>query len=696
MSLFAELNRRNVFRVAVFYIVVAWLLLQVTDVVAPILQLPDWVARSVLFLLALGFLPAVILSWIYELTPEGVKKESEIDHSNSITHVTGKRLNVMTIVVVLLAVGFVTLKPSETPTLVPEPTSPSTEQIAASSPQLPVDEKKSIAVLPFDNFSDDADNAFFASGVHEDILTHLAKIKDLRVISRTSVERYSENRPPIGEIAGALGVKNIVEGSVRRAGNKVRVTAQLIDATTDEHLWAESFDRDLTDVFAIQTEIARQIVAALEATLTADEDVLISNQPTDNMAAYDLFLRAREILHRSDYSQQKYIEAEPLLTRAIELDPEFALAHALMVTIHGQAVWIGYDASEERKQAARASAEKALALSPDLPEAQAALAQYYYRIEQDYSRSIKELKAAHERLPNDGDILSDMGGTYRRLGLWEESIASLSEAVELDPANLSNLNALCSTLLMLRRWDEVIERLDPILNEFPDQTGLAAMKAWALLSGYGDIKAAREAIAGRPATTSFYYMFLKIALPRVSRDFTGAISVVEEPLVKSFLGNKGWEGFPQQQVGEAYLAMGNEDRARSQFESSRDIIRRALEELEPDDQVVPFLHGRLSTTLALLGEYDEAVALAELGLRYDFDHVDDARERAGYARVLAMAGQVERALDELALALEAPGGPSPWSLALDPSWDFLRDNERFRAMTDVEPRIGVEVKNDDG
>lgn len=269
MSRFAELKRRNVFRVAAAYLVLSWLLLQVGDVLFEALEVPGWGIKLVLGLLALGFVPVLVFSWAYEITPEGLKKESEVDRSRSITPATGRKLDLVTIALVVLAVGFAVLDRlvigRDAPATLPAPTTE--PQLEPSVAAAEGDNRRSIAVLPFSSFSDDPENAFFASGVHEDILVHLAKIHGLRVISRSSVERYAEARPAIPEIARALRVRHIREGSVRRAGGRVRVSAQLIDATADEHVWAENFDRDLDDVFAIQSEIARHIRRRLEGDL---------------------------------------------------------------------------------------------------------------------------------------------------------------------------------------------------------------------------------------------------------------------------------------------------------------------------------------------------------------------------------------------------------------------------------------------
>ena len=295
--------------------------------------------------------------------------------------------------------------------------------------------EKSIAVLPFENLSDDRENTFFADGVHDDILSSLAKIADLKVISRTSVQQYRTGARNLREIGEALGVAHVLEGTVRRAGNRVRVNAQLINARTDAHIWAETFDRELTDLFAIQTELAERIVKALQANLSPREMAGLQMPPTRDLEAYDLYVRARDLFRWSGIGDphENGEKALPLLDQALARDPSFALAHYLASRIHGELFWFGYDKSWERLAKAKAAAETALRLQPDMGEGHLALAFYHYYSSRDYEAAIRELTLAQRSLPNESDVASALGVIERRRGRWEESILHLERARQLDP-----------------------------------------------------------------------------------------------------------------------------------------------------------------------------------------------------------------------------------------------------------------------
>ena len=313
MGLFTELKRRNVIRVGIAYIVGSWLLAQAADLALDVIGAPDIVLRSLVVVLALGFFPAVIFAWAFEMTPEGLKRESEIDPSQSITGHTGKKLNLVTIAMLVAAVGFVAVerylpgRPAAAPEAVPQQAqlAPAGEKQVVIAAEPAAADKKSIAVLPFANRSNQQDDLFFTDGIHDDLLTQLAKIHDLNVISRTSVMEYRDTKKNLREIGAELNVGTILEGGIQKVGNRVRINAQLIEASTDKHLWAETFDRELTaeNIFDIQSEIARKIVLAVAGELTPEEEQLLSEIPTKNLAAYEAYLRAREVYFGANYSR---------------------------------------------------------------------------------------------------------------------------------------------------------------------------------------------------------------------------------------------------------------------------------------------------------------------------------------------------------------------------------------------------------
>ena len=449
-NFFAELKRRKVYRVAVAYVVVAWVLIQVATQVFPFFEIPNWTVRLVIAVLVLGFPVAAILAWAYDITPSGIKRT--------------------------------------------EDAAPAGIALAGRAPE------KSIAVLPFENLSDDRENAFFADGVHDDILSSLAKIADLKVISRTSVQQYRTGVRNLRVIGEELGVAHVLEGTVRRAGNRVRLNAQLINARTDAHIWAETFDRELTDLFAIQTELAEQIVKALKANLSPQEMAGLQKPPTRDLEAYDLYVRARDLFRWSGIGDphENGEQALPLLDQALARDPSFALAYYLVSRIHGELFWFGYDKSWERLAKAKAAAETALRLRPDLGEGHLALAFYHYYSSRDYETAIRELTLAQRTLPNESDVASALGVIERRRGHWEESILHLERARQLDPRNISSLWNLSETLTFLRRYREA----DQVLAEAAEISREAHMipiaRADLALRERGDTAPLREALRRVP------------------------------------------------------------------------------------------------------------------------------------------------------------------------------------------------------
>src|SRR3982074_1616437 len=349
MNFFAELKRRNVIRMAGLYLVGAWLVVQVAGTVLPMFGAPERLPRAIVVLLAIGFVPAVIFSWVFELTPQGLKREDDVAPEQSITPQTGRRMDRLIIVVLVLALGYFAFDKF---VLTPR------REAALPSSAVPNESKsvinaKSIAVLPFENLSEEKANAFFTHGVQDQILTDLSQIAELKVISRTSVMQYKSGAPRnLREIGQQLGVAHVVEGSVQRAANKVRVIAQLIDARNDAHLWAQTYDRDLADVFAIQSEIAKAIADQLQAKLSPNEKKAIEQPPTTDLAAFDLYSRAKSLLLTAGFSatsEPDRRKATELLDQALARDPSFLLAQCQLVYAHANVYFLGIDHTDARR-----------------------------------------------------------------------------------------------------------------------------------------------------------------------------------------------------------------------------------------------------------------------------------------------------------------------------------------------------------
>src|SRR3989440_7538486 len=417
-SFFAELKRRNVYKVAVAYAVVGWLVIQVSSTVLPTFHAPEWVVQTLVVLVAIGFPIALVMAWAFELTPEGIKRTEDVDLAASARQPRKHAWILIVIVGAALSVGLF---------FIGRYTARNTA--GAARTELPA---KSIAVLPFDNLSRDPDNAFFAEGVQDEILTRLAKVADLKVISRTSTQRFKSAPSDLREIAKQLGVMNIVEGSVQKANDQVRVNVQLINALTDAHLWADTYDRKLNDIFAVESEIAKTIADTLQVKLTGSEKQMIAAQPTTDTTAYELYHKGRSLWERR--SGDNIPKAIAFYEQAIARDPNYALAYAGLAQAY---ILLPYYTGADRRgayQKAKEVAKKALRLDPNLAEAHVALREILNFYDIDLTGSIREFERAIELKPNYATAHHWLGaGPLVDLGRFDDAIAHGKRAIELDP-----------------------------------------------------------------------------------------------------------------------------------------------------------------------------------------------------------------------------------------------------------------------
>jgi len=691
LGLFTELKRRNVFRVGVAYIVGAWLLAQCADLVLDVIGAPDIVLRSLVALLGLGLVPAVIFAWVFEMTPEGVKRESEIDRSQSITGETGKKLNMATILLVIAAVSFVVFerylpKGDSAETATPAiPASPATEVQEPAADRTPVDatpvNEKSIAVLPFANRSNQQDDLFFTDGIHDDLLTQLAKIHDLDVISRTSVMEYRDTRKNLKEIGAELNVATILEGGIQKVGNRVRINAQLIDVTTDKHLWAETFDRELTaeNIFDIQSEIARKIVKAIAVELTPEEEMLLSEKPTENLVAYEAYLRAREIFYSANYSRSQETAALPWLEKAIELDPEYAEAQAMLANIYGQLFWRGSHTDQAFIEKYRATIDRALELNPNSPSALRASANFHYRVKNDYRTSLALVEQALENAPGDVDLWGDRGLSLRRLGRWEESIASFQKALEIDPANRFYHSIMVETMTADGRWQDIVDNTVPLADADPDDLDMQVTRAIAILNLTGDLKPIEQVFEKMNLTDSTDYITYSARVYYLQRQPDKALEVLNNAIWTSNKIDPVFQTNRDYELAGAYRLKGDLEKANFHYEL---VAGRLDEVMNSSLQVQTYGGMQVAWSLARLGRTEEALELATSLLRnnpYEKDAMLHGWLVYGVALVKGLAGDQEGALDDLALSLRTSSAfrITPWELYYDPDWDFLRDNPRF-------------------
>jgi TolB-like protein len=495
-SVWGELKRRNVVRVAVAYAIVSWLILQLTDVLMPLLSLPEWVGGLVFLLLVVGFLLALILSWAYELTPEGVKKERDVDRSDSVTRVTGRKLDFFIIAALSLALVFVVIDQY----VLEEP-----------APAAEVSENlRSIAVLPFTNRSAEEENAaFFADGVHDELLTRLSKIGDLKVISRTSVMEYRDTTKNMRQIGDELGVGSILEGGVQRAGDRVRINVQLIDAQTDEHLWAEIYERELntTNIFSIQSEISIAIAKALRATLTPDEQERLAAVPTGSMKALEEYFVGKQLVQRR--GTESLLASMDHFQTAIDLDPDFALAYSGLAE-----AWLelpnyksGTDSVLVRSES-EAATHKAVSLDPNSPAALATLGWLRLLYNYDWEGAEEAFRHALDVAPTNVNALHWLSHLLSWQGKHEEAIEFAERALEVDPLSLLIRINLSYIHMDARNWETAFRLRDELTS--PDalpalttdswvgklraesaEDAAAALRVWATVTGRS-VEAAEE------------------------------------------------------------------------------------------------------------------------------------------------------------------------------------------------------------
>jgi TolB-like protein/Tfp pilus assembly protein PilF len=685
-NLFAELKRRNVIRMAGLYLVGAWLLTQVASTLLPAFDVPSWALRGMIVTLALGFIPAVIFSWVFELTPQGLKREDDVAPEQSITPLSGRRMDRMIIVVLVLALGYFAfdkfvLTPRRVAALVSSPVPNESRSVI---------DAKSIAVLPFENLSRDPDNAFFTDGVQDQILTDLSQIADLKVISRTSVMQYKSGvARNLREIGQQLGVAHVVEGSVQRAVNKIRVNAQLIDARTDAHLWAQTYDRDLADVFAIQSEIAKAIADQLQAKLSPNEKKAIEQPPTTDLAAFDLYSRAKSLLLTAGFSAT----AEPDLRKAIELldeavkrDPSFFDAYCQLAYAHEQLYAVkGFDHTPARLALAEAAVQAATRLRPDAAETHLARAQYLYYGLRDYAGALAELEIARRALPNDPRLFELTGYVLRRRGQQEEGLHNLQRAVELDPRNFLVLQQIAVSYQYLGRYGEAIAALDRALSIVPDNVETRANRALYELCWKGDTRALHQTIdsilvqgPGAIAPAADVWFMCAVA----ERD-----SAAAERALIALVDNPCWGESAiilSHSFGEGLLALMTKDEARARiaFEAARAQQEKTLQaqpDYGPTLCVLAMIDAGLGRKELALEEGRRAIALMPM----EKDVNNGSRVTQYFAITAAWAGEKELALQQLETGLRAPAAAQVLSygaLKLLPFWDPLRGDPRFEKI----------------
>jgi TolB-like protein/Tfp pilus assembly protein PilF len=667
-NFFAELKRRNVYKVAIAYAIVAWLLMQIATQVFPFLEIPNWAIRLVIMLIVIGFPIALVIAWAFELTPEGLKRTEDVDLSKSITRKTGRKLDFLIIAVLLLVIAGMLFQRFH----------------HNVSPAVSSSLEKSIAVLPFENLSRDPDNAFFTDGVQDEILTDLAKITDLKVISRTSVMQYksgsSRNLP---EIAQALKVAHVLEGSVQRSGNRVRVSAQLIDARNDTHVWAEKYDRDLADVFAIQSEIAEKIADQLQAKLSPTEKAAIEQRPTGDLAAFDLYVRATALIDAepgSPTGTEDLLQAVSFLGQAIARDPAFLLAYCKLAGAHDRLYLLG-DHTPGRFTLADTAVKNALRLGPDSGEAHLASAQHLYS-NLDYDGARAEIGVAHRTLPNNPRIFELSGYIDRRQGRWEESTRNFERALDLDPRNVPTLRSIADTYTSLGDYAKAGAVLDRVLAFKPNDTDILLTRAFLDMDSKADTRPLHALVetilkdnpgsAERIARAWLYVAFCEhdsVAAARALAVFGNKTSGSDAvQFSRAF-----YEGLLARMKGDVAAAHAAFTEARAAQEQ----IVQAQPDYGPALCVLGLIDAGLGRKEDALREGRRAIEL----LPVTKDSFNGAHMIEYFAMIAGWVGEKDLACEQLAIATRLPGSSLSYGqLKLFPAWDPLRGDPRFEKI----------------
>jgi TolB-like protein/Tfp pilus assembly protein PilF len=667
---FAELKRRNVYKVAVAYVVAGWALAQGLAQVLPVFAVPNWIVRLLVVLIIIGLPVALGLAWTFEVTSEGIKRTETADAMPAAPAHKKRAWLYVVIAGAFLSIGLFFLG---------RYTAAPGENAARDA------SAKSIAVLPFENLSDDKQNTYFADGVQDQILTNLAKVSELRVISHTSVREYKSGMPRnLREIGQQLGVTHILEGSVQRAGDRLRIAAQLIDARTDAQIWAETYDRTAADLFAIQSELAESIVSQLQAKLSPKQKAEIEERPTQDLVAFELYLRAKQIVDSyliAEDVRAAVLSALQSLDQAIKRDPDFVSAYCYIARANGLLYFFDLEPTPDRILLAEAAVKAALRLRPDSAEAHFALADSLFRCHRDYDSALRELAVARPGLPNNTAFFILSGYINRRRNNWAHAERDFSNAFALDPRNPNAYNLLADTYNLQRRHVLAAQTYERVLAA-GERTPIVFFR-WAssLFNGTGNSKELREVLAKSPdMDIGGGQTPVRVLLALIDGNFAEAERVLAtspredfQDIDYSFYFPKAWF--------EATIARAKGDsvRAIAPFSTARKILEQRL--------VIKPEHAR---TIAVLAQVDAGLGQKELAIReaqhavdlipISKDVYDGALVLEGLCQVYTWSNEPDRAIELLQRLVAMPSYVNYSRLKLHPMWNPLRGDPRFEAI----------------
>ena len=674
-NFFAELKRRNVYKVAVAYAVVAWLVMQIAATIVPALHLPDTITSTVVVLVLLGFPIALVIAWAFESTPEGIKRTEAADIARQ--HARGGAWVYVVLVGIALSIALFFVGRFTSPWM-PQQSGPADTS------------SKSIAVLPFESLSEEKSNAYFADGIQDEILARLAQIADLKVISRTSTQKYKSAPANLREIAQQLGVGHILEGTVQKSNDQVRVTVQLIHATNDAHLWASTYDRKLTDIFSVESEIARSIADSLQAKLTGREVQALAVKPTTNAEAYDAYLRGLAREGQRHVSLDAMEKAIGFYEHAIQLDPSFAVAWSRLSRAHAW-LYSFHDATTTRRDAVKRALEAAQTLQPISPETQLALAVYQADVLHDNEAAEATYQSVGKQLPGSSEVPAALATIAQRQGNWDEATTDFEQALVLDPRNTERLLSAAWNHSDVRKFEAALKLLDRALDIQPNDPVLMAGKA-TIFQAQGNLdEAAKLLRAVNNATPSFVVFLTRIGELRLERNLGEAIRLLRTEAPQYFSGSEIEKGFVARDLALAQRAAGDITGSKAIAEQAREKMEAVCKD-QPDSDSASIC---LSDLYALAGDKSSALREAERAVALA-STMKVVSHRPGNEENLALVqmilGENNEAVSTFARLLDTPydGGlyftpVTPALLRLDPLWDPLRGDPAFRKLYE-EPR----------
>jgi len=679
MSFFKELKRRNVFRIAVAYLVLGWVAMQVSDVLVNALELPALMNKAVLALLAIGLIPTLVFSWVYEMTPEGVKRESEINRNESITTHTAKKLDLVVILLLMVAiVMFATDRYLRVPGTVNLP-------LASSKPVNEISEVPVVAVLPLQALSTEDEGVFLAAGLHDDLLTRLARLQAFRVISRTSVMEYANTTKNMRQIGEELGAGFILEGGLQAIGGRVRINAQLIDTETDEHLWANTFDKELTtaNLFEVQAEIATAIAEAMHAALSPDDVETMQGVPTQNLAAYRAYLKAYET--RGNLSKPALHASIEWFRKAVELDPNFAEAWAGLSLSLARRYWEEggeWDASPDvsLRDASSVALQRAQAIDPGGVETLMSEAYYSYYGFRDYSTALIVLGRAEALSPHNQRVIALRGFLLRRLGRLSESADALLLSLEGNPNSAPTLREALFTLMASSRCQEASALAAVALGRYPTDDGVLNASARISLHCDENVEAGRQ-LAERIKITTLQQLRLVVKHLLYAQDYDAAILALTSFETQMDKGSIG------------HLTITNLltwlYRKTGQQVQSGEALRAAVEIAASLGDTGATTYAQRALTSALSGDVKATLDLGEQTLAsLPNDAYLQPVFRYRVVKAYTIAGAVDEALTQLEIMLSEPGGSKITVLMIDPFLAPLRTHSRFQNIVKNLPAAG--------